>query len=240
MNEDKQAERTKNVGNARAFGAVVYVGGVIAATTLFITFVLSAFPADAYFTRIVMTVAGLAVGASMIAFPIALHNWIITKSHRKWGVPLYYIEMLIIGVNTVVSFITLLSKVTNTAPPEWALLYEPFSVGSIIYTIAAWGTVFLTDPAHKLQADEQDAEARFAQKIAKKREEFIDSAEGEDLVIEIASQDIRERWNADRFAGGKKSFGTGKPAPIPAPAPFVKKEATTEGPATGGADFRKE
>lgn len=239
MNEDKNVERSKNLANARTFGGVVYVGGVLAATTLFISFVLTAFPADAYFSRIVMTIAGLAVGASMLAFPVALHNWVITKQHRKWGVPLYYGEMLIIGVNTVVSFVTLLSKMTGYAAPEWAILFEPFSVVSIIYTVFAWGTIFLTDPSHQLQADEQDAETRFAQKLARKRDEFLDSAEGEDLVIKIASQDIANRWTEERFADGKKHFGTGKTA-IPAPAVFVKKEANTEGPAEGGADFRKE
>lgn len=240
MNEEKDIERSKKLTDARTFGGVVYIGGVVAATTLFISFILTAFPKDAYFSRIVMTVAGLAVGASMLAFPIALHNWVITKQHRKWGVPLYYGEMLIIGVNTVVSFVTLLSKVVeNFKVPEWAVLYEPFSVASIIYTVFAWGTLFLTDPDHQLHADERDAEARFAKKIAKKREEFLDSAEGEDLVIKIASQDIESRWNMERFADGKKHFGTGKPA-IPAPAVFVKKEATTEGPATSGGDFREE
>lgn len=239
MNEDKQIQRSKNLANARSFGSVVYIGGVLAATTLFISFVLTAFPIDAYFSRIVMTIAGLAVGASMLAFPIALHNWVITKSHRKWGVPLYYGEMALIAVNTIVSFVNLLSAMTDYAIPEWAILYEPFSVGSIIYTIFAWGTIFLTDPAYQLQADEQDAEALFAKKLAAKRDQFIDSAEGEDLIIEIASQDIKGRWNVERFTDGKKHFGTGNPA-IPAPAPFVKKEATTEGPANGGADFRKE
>lgn len=239
MNEDKNIERSKNLANARTFGGVVYIGGVLAATTLFISFVLTAFPQDAYFSRVVMTVAGLAVGASMLAFPIALHYWVITKQHRKWAIPLYYGEMLIIGINTVVSFVTLLSKMTGYAAPEWAILFEPFSVVSIIYTVFAWGTIFQTDPAHKLQADEQEAETRFAQKLARKRDEFIDSAEGEDLIIQIASQDIKTRWNMERFADGKKHFGTSNTA-IPASALFVKKEATTEGPADSGADFRKE
>lgn len=239
MNEEKNIERSKSLSSARTFAGIVYVGAVLAATTLFISFVLTAFPQDAYFSRIVMTLAGLAVGASMLAFPVALHNWVITKQHRKWGIPLYYGEMIIIGINTVVSFVTLLSKMTGYAAPEWAILYEPFSVLSIIYTVFAWGTIFQTDPAHQLQADEQDAETRFAKKIALKREQFLESAEGEDLIIKIASQDIEGRWNTERFSNGKKHFGTGQTA-IPAPAPFVKKESTTEGPAKGGADFREE
>lgn len=226
VQDEKKIAQNKDLANARTFGGVVYVGGVLAATVLFISFVLTAFPPDAYFSRLVMTVAGMAVGASMLAFPVALHKWVITKDHRKWGVPLYYGEMLIIAVNTVTSFVSLLSKYTGYASPEWVVLYEPFSVVSIIFTVFAWGTLFLTDPDHKLQANERDAETRFQNKLASKREEFIDSAEGEDLIIEIATQDIKSRWNVERFADGKKHFGTGQPA-TPAPAVFVKKEAST-------------
>lgn len=231
--EEKKKEQDKSRGSARNFGGVVYIGGVVAATVMFINFVLTAFPEDAYFSRVLMTIAGMAVGASMLAFPYALHNWIITKAHRFYGVPLYYGEMLIIGVNTVTSFVSLLAKYSGYDAPEWVVLYEPFSVASIIYTVFAWGTLFLTDPDHQLAAQERDAEAKFAQKVAAKRQEFLDSQEGEDLVIEIASQDIRERWNVDRFSGTKKSFGSGRssepvktlPVQMTLPHPLESEEA---------------
>ena len=77
---------TKNKYNpqpAKIFAACVYVGVVLAASTLFISFVLTAFPADAYLSRGIMVVAGLMIGASSIAFPVALHSWTIEKSHLK-------------------------------------------------------------------------------------------------------------------------------------------------------------
>lgn len=207
----------KSASTARTFGGAVYVGAVIAASVLFISFVLTAFPEDAYFSRTIMSVAGLMVGSSMLAFPVALHAWAITGNHRKWTTILYYIEMLIIAVNTVISFVSLLAKYAGYAAPEWVVLYEPFSIASVVYTVFAWGTVFLLDPAHKIKADEHEADARFAAKISKKREEFIDSAEGEDLVIQIATADAYARFDPARYSREKKSFGTGSkqmPAPI--------------------------
>lgn len=225
MQNENDEKFEKGRGFARGFSAAVYIGGVIAATMLFISFILLAFPADAYFSRVVMTIAGLMVGGSMLAFPYALHQWAITKDHRKWTTILYYVEMVIIAVNTVVSFVSLLSKYTGYAAPEWVVLYEPFSVGSIIYTIFAWGTVFLTDPEHKLHAQERDADARFMAKISAKRDEFIESKQGEDLVMQITTVDVMDRFAPERFNKGKRDFGSGKSIEVSAEKPFEAKQS---------------
>ena len=206
--EKEKVTYAKNRSNSRGFATAVYIGGVVAASVMFISFVLLAFPPDAYFTRAIMTVAGIMVGSSMLAFPYALHNWVVTKDHRKWTIILYYVEMIVIAVNTVVSFVSLLSTYAGYVVPEWVVLYEPFSVVSIIYTIFAWGTVFLMDPDHKLHAQEQDAEARYNRKIALKREEFIDSVEGEDMIVEIARADAMSRFAPANYAKGRKHFGS--------------------------------
>ena len=213
-NENKDKEFTKRSGNARNFATAVYIGGVVGVTMLFISFILLAFPADAYFTRFIMAAAGLMVGGSMLAFPYALHNWAVTKDHRKWTTILYYTEMAFIAVNTVVSFVSLLSKYSMiyATPPEWVVMYEPFSVVAIVYTIFAWGTVFLLDPEHKDFAQSQQSDSRYKEKIAKLREDFLDSVEGEQAVLAAAQRDIAERFRADRFTGDKKHFG--KPAEI--------------------------
>jgi hypothetical protein len=224
IHNERDAQYSKSRGAAKNFSTAVYVGGVVAASMLFISFILLAFPADAYFTRTVMSVAGLMVGGSMLAFPYALHNWAITKEHRTWTTLLYYVEMAIIGVNTVVSFVSMLAKYSGYAAPEWVILYEPFSVASIIYTIFAWGTVFLLDPEHKLQADERDADARFARKLAARREEFIDSVEGENLIVEIATEDVRERFSPARYRAGRKHFGN--QVVVDPERGFVNKEAS--------------
>lgn len=246
MNEVKKY----NPVPAQIFGAFVYIGVVVAVTTLFISFVLSAFPKDAYLSRVVMTIAGLLVGASSIAFPVALHTWTFEKIHRSVTVGFYYGEIMIMAINAIVSFMNLLSKNTGTAIPEWALLYEPFSVGTIVYTLLAWGTIFLLDPEHKrIQKErerttqraekEQMADEKFQDELANKDLEFINSIEGEQQIAAVAIQRIRNKYGADRFSTDKRHFGV----PIgaePAPAPFVKKEATTEGLATNGKEFREE
>lgn len=235
MNEENEVY-SKGRSNSRGFATVVYIGGVIAATMMFISFVLLAFPPDAYFTRALMTVAGVMVGGSMLAFPYALHNWAVTKEHRKWTTILYYVEMVVIAINTIVSFVSLLAKYAGYAAPAWVVMYEPFSVGSIIYTIFAWGTVFLLDPEHKLHAQEQDAESRFNEKIAKKREEFIDSVEGEDTILEIARADAIERFAPANYKKGKRHFGSGKLAPVEGTV-FDRKNAESP---TAGTSFRDE
>ena len=228
MNEAKNTEFTKRSSIARSFATAVYIGGVVAATLLFISFILLAFPADAYFTRTIMTVAGLMVGGSMLAFPYALHNWAVTKEHRKWTTYLYYAEMGIIAVNTIVSFVSLLAKYSNYTAPDWVIMYEPFSVGSIVYTIFAWGTVFLLDPEHKDFAQSQQADTRYKEKISKLRDEFLDSIEGEQAVMEAAKRDIAERYRADRYTSDKKHFGVSQEVAVDPAKGFVVKEANAE------------
>ena len=240
MTEKTEFEKGRSA--AQIFGGIVYAGVVLAATTLFISFILTAFPPDAYFSRFVMGIAGLLIGGSMLAFPIALHNWAISGTHRAVTTGLYYGEMLIIAVNTIVSFGSLLAEYTGSQMPEWAMLYEPFSVGSIVYTLAAWGTVFLLDPQAKAKAQELESEQKFIRRVAEKKLEFLDSQEGEDAVMLVAQADIAEQFSPERFSKERKRFGSGKgkaekPIPVDPQQPFVAKQATTETP-TLGDDFR--
>jgi hypothetical protein len=215
------------------FGGAVYVGVVIAASTLFISFVLTAFPADAYFTRVVMTVAGLMIGASMLAFPYALHVWAVTGAHRTWTTVLYYIEMLIITINTLISFGKLLSTYSGYVMPEWAILYEPFSIASIVYTMAAWGTVFLLDPTSKREAKRREFTEAFEDTVASKTLEFLHSQDGEDAIVAAASEDIahqlaRARNVRPRFGSGRGSA----PAPLDASL-LIKNKLDAEEPQLG-------
>jgi len=215
---DRSAQREKQRNNARTFGSVVYVGGTVAATVMFITFVLTAFPKDAYLSRVIMTAAALAVGLSMIAFPIALHDWVVTKEHRKWGIFLYYGEMALIAVNTVVSFITLLGL-----DVPWAKDYEPFSVASIIYTVFAWGTLALTDPQHKEYADEQDNETDRRRDVEMVKRQFRKTEEGKELIRQMAAAEIAAEWTVEKHL---KHKGLSQSHMVPvAGTPFEKKAA---------------
>jgi hypothetical protein len=231
MNEKTEFERGR--GGAMTFGALVYIGVVVAATTLFISFILTAFPADAYFSRFVMGIAGLLVGGSMLAFPVALHKWAISGTHRKVTTGLYYGEMGIVALNTLVSFASLLAKYSGYTMPEWVAMYEPFTIVSIVYTLAAWGTVFQLDPIAKATAQELEAEQNFRAKVSKKKMEFLDSIEGENAVMAVAEADIAEQFAPERYRKEAKHFGGKKTAPkVPALADqlFAKKEAETERP----------
>lgn len=225
MNADTEFEQGRQ--NARNFGGTVYVGGVLAATMLFITFVLTAFPQNAYFSRIVMTIAGLAVGTSMLAFPVALHNWTVEKKHRQIATWLYYIEMIFIAVNTIVSFVNLLAKVTHYAAPEWAVLYEPFSVVSIIYVIFAWGTIFLTDPQSKTKQMQREYKETFDTQVAQTMVDYLKSPEGRRDIALAAQDKIRTQAQENQprsFFEQPTTYQFQMPVvqdkPIPAPIPF--------------------
>ncbi len=193
----------------------VYAGVVIAATVIFITFVLQAFPATAYFSRFIMGLAGVLIGGSMLAFPYALHNWAVHGWHRKITAGLYYGEIFIIGINTIVAFAHLLSVNAGRPAPAWVVLYEPFSIFAIVYTLFAWGTIFLLDPVAQAKDKEVAAMQQFKARIAKKKEEFLDSIEGEDAIMEAAIHEIQDEFNPDNWRRGeKRHFGSrGLPSP---------------------------
>jgi hypothetical protein len=201
---EKEYEDGRNQAIALAWA--VYGGVVIAATTMFISFVLTALPEDAYFSRIIMTVAGVLVGLSMIAFPVALHKWAVEKTHRKWTVMLYYGEMVFVAVNTLVSFVTLLSRNAGYAAPAWAVLYEPFSILAIVYTLAAWGTVFLKDPRHKAVVKGLEAMQTFEDRIADKLNEFVDSIEGRQAIQRAAEGRIEQMFEPKTRSVAPQSF----------------------------------
>jgi hypothetical protein len=201
-----QEEFEKGRGQAIAFAWLVYGGVVVAATTLFISFVLGAFPENAYFSRGVMSVAGFMIGLSMIAFPFALHKWAVEKEHRAWTIRLYYGEMFFVAVNTFVSFVTLLSQNAGYAAPEWAILYEPFSILAIVYTLAAWGTVFLKDPRHKSVVKGLEAMQSFEDKIADKLVEFVDSADGLAAIQRSAEHRIAQVFDSEKYNKAPKPF----------------------------------
>ena len=214
-------KETKEFENGRAgamiFSGLVYTGVVIASTTLFISFVLTAFPVDAYVSRFLMVAAGLLIGASMLAFPIALHSWAIAGAHRKVTIGLYYGEMFIIGLNTIVSFAALLYEYAGQPLPAWVAWYEPFAIGSMVYTLIAWGTIFLTDPAGKTKAKELEAAQEFNRRVAEKELEYLDSIEGEDAIMQAAWLKIQNRFTTgepvkgQHFGSARKPTGTTQP-----------------------------
>ena len=228
-NKTQQSQFEKSRFGAMMFGGAVYIGVVIAVSTLFISFVLGAFDENAYFQRAVMVIAGLLIGGSMLAMPYALHNWAISGTHRTVTTVLYFGEILIIAVNTLVSFSSMLAEFSGTVLPEWISLYEPFTILGAVYTLLAWAIIFTTDPAAKITEQELEAEQKFKARVSNKKLEFLDSLEGEDAVMKVALADIAESFNPERFSKDKKHFGTAKKSQPAEPALaeqlFVKKQA---------------
>lgn len=205
-NDDLKREHDQGRNTAVTMASFVYVGAIIAATGLFVTFVLTAFPETAYASRAIMVLGAILVGGSAVTFPVALHKWAVTGKHRSVAIGLYYGEIAILALNTVVSFAALLFKNAGTALPGWVAWYEPVSIVSIVYVIFAWGTIFLGDPKIRLQARQMEILNRFDERVAAKMEDFLDSYEGEDAIMAAATHQINERLRP-KYAE-KRHFGT--------------------------------
>ena len=193
---------------AISFGAVVYLGVVLLATALFISYVLSAFPEDAYLSRLIMTIGGAMVGGSMVAFPVALEKWCIQGVHRTAAVVLYYLEIAIIAANTFVSFYVLMSVAKGWIVPEWLAYYEPFTILSLLYTLFAWGTLFILDPMRKITTQKLSAVQQREEMIAAKVLEFLNTEDGEEEIMKHVIPQLSEMLNTRKYQ--PKRFGAAR------------------------------
>ena len=187
-------------------GTIVYVGVILLTTALFITFILTAFPSDAYLIRAIMTIGGIMVGGSALAFPVTLHKWAISGSHRTWATWLYYGEIMIIGVNTLVSFSVLLATYAGWIIPVWISLIEPFTILAVVYTLFAWGTVFQTDPLAQAQAKKLSNIQALETMVADRIGEYLHTDAGEDKIKEHADRQIEQLMSVERYS--QKTWGT--------------------------------
>lgn len=220
-NKKYEEDRSKAVG----FGMTVYTGGVVAATAIFIFFILTAFPESAYFIRFLMVIAALCVGASALAFRFALENWAVLGTHRKAAIWFYYGEIFLVSLNTVVSFAALLYSYGGNDLPDWVAWYEPFTIITIAYVILAWGTLFALDPRSKSKAKQIQVLLDFDDQVVSGMQEYLESEDGRLAIKENANQRIRDNFSVRNRApapwmGPKPSSETpGIPA-LPSPAPI--------------------
>lgn len=197
MNHEQnfQQEYNRNRKSAMTFAGSVYTGGVFAATIIFLSFVLMAFPDTAFFIRFLMVIAGLAVGASGLAFPYALHNWAIGGKHRLATMILYYGEIFILILNTIVSFSALLFKFAGNVLPDWVAWYEPFTIFSLGYVIFSWGTIFIMDPQSQARNKEKEAIDRIVTSTAEAMNQYINSQAGRAAIQSRANSKLDQIFN---------------------------------------------
>lgn len=182
---------------AMNFAKWVYVGGVLVASSMFLNFVLSEFSSDQYFMRFIMGLGGVLVGSSALAFPVAIQKWAMNGKFRSKVKNLYHGELLILAINTIVSFAVLLGK-NGWTIPEWIILIEPFSIGAVIYTIWAWGTVFNSDPLAVRKAKRLEAFQEIDEEILSTFRGFLKTNQGKQAIVNEASVMIGDRFNEMR------------------------------------------
>ena len=190
-------EEKKETNYAVLFGGAVYVGAVVVAVILFISYVLSAFASNQYATRAIMTIGGILVGASSIALPIYIHTRATESAHRIAAIVLYAGEICFMALNVVVSFTVLQAQQGTLLVPEWMIYYEPYSVMSIVYVVATWAVLFSLDPSYKETLRRKKLERRRAdllieqdELVFKQEAEFLKSIEGENFIMELAKKNI--------------------------------------------------
>lgn len=196
---------------------IVYVGAIVAATAIFIFFILTAFPESAYFIRVLMVLAAMCVGASALAFRYALENWAVYGNHRKAAIGFYYGEIALVGLNTIVSFSVLLYKFSgNNALPDWVAWYEPFTVATIAYVVLAWGTLFVLDPRAKSKARQLQVLIDFDNQVVDGMKDYLRSEDGLLAIQENANERIRKNFSV-KEGDPQPWINRGRPVPITTP-----------------------
>lgn len=182
-------------------GASVYVGVVIIATSLTISFVTGVLSADAYLLRGILTIGVVLVGLNSIALPVALHFWAVSGLHRASAIALYALDMVILAFNLITSFSTLSGRA-----PAWVDSYAPYSVGMFVVALATWAILFVTDPGERARIAAEKAREQFRVSAINKAAAFLETVEGQAAIGEEAARmlpgilqtsvNTRQHWQA--------------------------------------------
>jgi hypothetical protein len=82
--------------------------------------------------------------------------------------------MGILGANIVIAFTKLLEIHAGWAAPAWVNQFEPYTVGAVVYTIAAWGTLFILDPISTAKAQQIKNAQQFESRVAERMADMLD------------------------------------------------------------------
>jgi hypothetical protein len=168
---------------ALVLGASVYLGVVIIATSLTISFVIGVLSADAHLLRGILTIGVILVGLNSIALPVALHFWAISGLHRASAIGLYGLDMVILAFNLVTSYSTLSGRA-----PAWVASYAPYSVGMFVVALATWAVLFVTDPGERARVAAEKAREQFRVSAILKAAAFLETVEGQAAIGEEAAR----------------------------------------------------
>ena len=186
---------------ALVLGAAVYIGVVIIATSLTISFVTGVLSASAYLLRGILTIGVVLVGLNSLALPVALHFWAVSGIHRASAIALYAGDMIIVAFNLITSFSTL-----GGNPPEWVEAYAPYSVAMFVFALATWAILFISDPGERAALMVEQAREKFKLSAIQKAAEYLETVEGQAAIQSEADRllpDIlRTSVNAERHWPG--------------------------------------
>ena len=188
LNQDHQASQdaAKNVKRAIT---VIYVGGVLFAEAMFLSFVSSAFTSA--FVALFASVGAILVGVSSIVFLYAKEHWLADGLHEGLGKVFWACDLVILALNTLVSFDvsgTLDAQavpVLNDILKVWRVL----SPATPILVVGMWAILRAISPEMELQKSQNKQMARLIKAHSKFLEnEALNSEEAKDILRNAARE----------------------------------------------------
>lgn len=174
MNEEQVKQFKNGKTLALWLGGAVYAGVVL----LFVSFYENLM-ADRFegLLQVFARIGAFLVSANAIALPVALHYWTVTKWHKVAGIIFYSGDILLMSLNV------LAAANVESAPP-WLEAYQTFAPATIIFVLAGWAVLFMTDPGQRALVGLSEAIINAQVSIVSRASEYVNSDDGIQNVIE--------------------------------------------------------
>lgn len=184
---------------AIALGGAVYVGVVILFLVFYEKLMSSQFEG---LLRVFANIGAFLVALNSIALPLALHFWAVEGKHKATAIVFYAGDILIMGLNVLAA-----ANLNNAS--GWLADYQGYAPASIVYVLAGWAILFMTDPGQRALVRLQGAILDAQVELVKRATEHIQSDEGiENIIVPFASKLAGLVFNQRRLIGVSRGLGS--------------------------------
>lgn len=223
----------------RTATTVIYVGGVLFAEVMFISYVSHAF--ESGFVALFAGLGAVLVGISSIVFLFAKDHWFADGLHEKLGYTFWAVDLIILALNTLVAFTAAGAVNANDLPilGEVIKYWKVLSPATPLMVIGMWAILRAVSPDTALQKSHNKQMAKL---IREQANFLISEAQNSEEAKEILRQHARQLTveNAKAITGQEvnsvRSVNYGKPA-LPAPSqtmPVPMPSMSAESPVPNG------
>lgn len=208
MNKEavKAFENGKKV--ALWMGGSVYAGVVLLFVAFYETLMTGQFSG---FLGVIARIGAFLVAGNCLALPVALHYWTVEKKHKITASIFYSLDIILMALNVIAA-----AALQSTGSiPAWVLVYKTYSPASIIFVLAGWAILFMTDPGQRALVSLSDAITNAQVDIVKRVAEYASSDDGIEKIIQpVAAKLAAQVLNERSLIGGARSL----PVDVESPA----------------------